>query len=106
MSLAQVRAFEAIMVLRVVMSIAMTAVRAEGSLNPLCPIGFANFGDSLTDTGNTVDAFPFFSDAENPPYGEKFFGKPAKRFSNGRLVPDFFCALFRLSYILIYYLPS
>jgi hypothetical protein len=59
--------------------------------NSVCPKGIATFGDSLSDTGNAADAFPFFVDAENPPYGQSFFGAPAKRFGNGRIVPDFFC---------------
>ncbi|CAM6085641.1 unnamed protein product [Calypogeia fissa] len=97
MSLVQARAFGALLVLGAVMSIAMLPVSAEQShhLHPSCPTGFANFGDSLTDTGNLVDFFPYETDAENPPYGEKFFGKPAKRFCNGRLVPDFISLAFR-----------
>ncbi|CAM6103423.1 unnamed protein product [Calypogeia fissa] len=96
MSLLQVRAFGAMMVLGAVMSIAMIPVHAEQNnhLNPSCPTGFANFGDSLTDTGNLLDFFAYTEAAENPPYGEKFFGKPAKRYSNGRLVPDFFSLAF------------
>ncbi|CAM6108685.1 unnamed protein product [Calypogeia fissa] len=88
----QVREFiAAVMVLGTVVSMAMTSAHAQINLNPLCPItGIANFGDSLTDTGNAADAAPFTTDAENPPYGEYFFGQPAKRFGNGRLVNDFF----------------
>ncbi|CAM6111892.1 unnamed protein product [Calypogeia fissa] len=71
-----------------------------------CPTGFANFGDSLTDTGNALNAFPFFSDAELPPYGETFFGGPAKRFSDGRVVPDFFSLAFRKPLLDGYFTPT
>ncbi|KAH9295859.1 hypothetical protein KI387_039447, partial [Taxus chinensis] len=47
------------------------------------------FGDSFSDTGNLVEAFPFRSQVENPPYGSTFFGAPSGRFSDGRLIIDF-----------------
>ncbi|CAM6111574.1 unnamed protein product [Calypogeia fissa] len=87
----QVREFiAAVMVLGTVVSMAMTSAHAQINLNPSCPItGIANFGDSLTDTGNAADT-DLITASENPPYGEYFFGQPAKRFGNGRLVNDFF----------------
>ncbi|KAL2631066.1 hypothetical protein R1flu_015752 [Riccia fluitans] len=65
--------------------------------NSECPTAFWNFGDSLTDTGSILNAFPQCSqcDAERKPYGESFFGRPAMRFSNGRVVPDFFALAFQ-----------
>lgn len=47
------------------------------------------FGDSLTDTGNAVEVFPFYADSEHFPYGSKFFRAPSGRFSNGWLIVDF-----------------
>ncbi|BBN11476.1 hypothetical protein MPTK1_5g12200 [Marchantia polymorpha subsp. ruderalis] len=64
------------------------------SANPACPTAFWNFGDSLTDTGGTLDVFAYSLDPERSPYGESFFGRPAKRFCNGRVVPDYFSLAF------------
>ncbi|KAM0922390.1 hypothetical protein ACQ4PT_006193 [Festuca glaucescens] len=44
-----------------------------------------NFGDSNSDTGGFWAAFP----AQPPPFGVTYFGKPAGRASDGRLVIDF-----------------
>ena len=52
-----------------------------------------SFGDSLADTGNSYydpDAPPSQSLALNPPYGETYFHHPTGRWSDGRLVIDFF----------------
>jgi len=49
-----------------------------------------NFGDSTSDTGAIHYAFPNNEAAENPPYGETYFGRPAYRYSDGRLSIDFF----------------
>ncbi|KAL3685972.1 hypothetical protein R1sor_003994 [Riccia sorocarpa] len=80
--------------------ISITAFTFQGTsalVNPACPTAFWNFGDSLTDTGNIINAFPQCSEcrAERRPYGDSFFGRPAKRFSDGRLVPDFFALAFQ-----------
>jgi len=45
-----------------------------------------NFGDSISDTGNSVTNEPF---APNSPYGSTYFEHPAGRMSNGRLIIDF-----------------
>lgn len=51
-----------------------------------CPFpAIFNFGDSNSDTGGLVAAFP----AEARPNGETFFKEPAGRFSDGRVVIDF-----------------
>jgi hypothetical protein len=42
------------------------------------------FGDSFADTGNFVD-----SPSYKPPYGITFPGKPAGRFSDGRVLTDY-----------------
>ncbi|KAI4976976.1 hypothetical protein ZWY2020_050583 [Hordeum vulgare] len=44
-----------------------------------------NFGDSNSDTGGFWAAFP----AQPPPFGVTYFGRPAGRASDGRLVIDF-----------------
>ncbi|XP_051144969.1 GDSL esterase/lipase At1g09390-like [Andrographis paniculata] len=51
------------------------------------PIIF-NFGDSNSDTGGSASGlgFPF-----KLPFGRSFFGRPAGRFCDGRLVIDFLC---------------
>lgn len=48
------------------------------------------FGDSLTDTGNAQAVFPWQHAASLPPYGDTYFGEPRDRFSDGRLLIDFF----------------
>jgi len=45
-----------------------------------------NFGDSVSDTGNSVTKEPF---GANSPYGSTYFKHPAGRMSNGRLIIDF-----------------
>ncbi|XP_077241718.1 GDSL esterase/lipase ENOD8-like [Tasmannia lanceolata] len=56
---------------------------------PYTPPAMFVFGDSFSDTGNVMAAFPFIAGAENSPYGSTFFGKPSGRFSDGRLIADF-----------------
>ena len=51
-----------------------------------------SFGDSYTDTGNKVILYgPAAADLwiNKPPFGMTFFGHPAGRLSDGRLVIDF-----------------
>ncbi|KAL2629099.1 hypothetical protein R1flu_013785 [Riccia fluitans] len=80
--------------------------------NPQCPAAFFNFGTSLTDTGNLLNALPYspdvikFADAENPPYGNTFFRRPAKRYSDGRLIPDFFSLAFGFPLLDTYVSPT
>ncbi|KAH7439980.1 hypothetical protein KP509_04G085700 [Ceratopteris richardii] len=47
------------------------------------------FGDSITDTGNKVLAFPASATASHPPYGQTYFGRPTGRYCDGRLMLDF-----------------
>lgn len=54
-----------------------------------CYSAIFSFGDSLADTGSQQAAFPFSTYPEFPPYGMTYFGKPANRNSDGRLVIDF-----------------
>mgnify|MGYP000002201988 CR=1 FL=1 len=54
--------------------------------NGMCPFtAIFNFGDSNSDTGGFVAAFPSLS----RPNGETTFNEPAGRFSDGRLIIDF-----------------
>lgn len=63
---------------------------AEGK-HSSCPEAIFAFGASMTDTGNAQAAFPYASAPQTSlPYGETYFKKPANRYSNGRLVIDFF----------------
>ncbi|KAJ4763857.1 GDSL esterase/lipase [Rhynchospora pubera] len=62
-----------------------------------------SFGDSYTDTGNlNVLAKKFKSSpmpSDNLPYGQTFFRRPSHRFSDGRLIVDFFAEEFGLPYL-------
>jgi hypothetical protein len=49
------------------------------------------FGDGMFDTGSISHVFPSLLNYDYPPYGSAHFGKPAGRFSDGRLVLDFLC---------------
>jgi hypothetical protein len=56
-----------------------------------CPKALFSFGASAADTGNVEAAFPFtFVPQTTLPYGETFFHHPANRYSNGRLIIDFY----------------
>ncbi|EOY00662.1 GDSL-like Lipase/Acylhydrolase superfamily protein [Theobroma cacao] len=54
-----------------------------------------NFGDSNSDTGGLSAAFG----QAGPPNGESFFGGPAGRYSDGRLVIDFIAQSLGLPYL-------
>lgn len=49
------------------------------------------FGDSIVDTGNNnyINTNPI-AQANYAPYGQSFFRYPTGRWSDGRVVPDFF----------------
>ena len=49
-----------------------------------------NFGDSNSDTGGFSAAFG----QAGPPAGETYFGAPAGRYSDGRLIIDFIGTVF------------
>lgn len=57
-----------------------------------------NFGDSNSDTGGLAAAFR----PVPPPYGETFFGAPAGRNSDGRLIIDFLAESLGLPYLSAY----
>lgn len=49
-----------------------------------------SFGDSLTDVGNSIAAFPDqFGYSEEDPYGVEFPAHAADRLSDGKLLVDF-----------------
>ncbi len=56
-----------------------------------CPKALFAFGASASDTGTVEVAFPFTYTAQMTlPYGETFFHHPANRYSDGRLIIDFY----------------
>ncbi|XP_044479063.1 GDSL esterase/lipase At3g27950-like [Mangifera indica] len=57
-----------------------------------------NFGDSNSDTGGISASMS----PVNPPYGETFFGHPAGRFCDGRLIIDFIAENLKLPYLSAY----
>ncbi|KAF6150246.1 hypothetical protein GIB67_000120 [Kingdonia uniflora] len=57
------------------------------------------FRDSLTDTGNYIQVFPFTSAAAYLPYGPTFFGTPTGRYSDGRLILDFMASKWGFPFI-------
>ncbi|KAK6913061.1 GDSL lipase/esterase [Dillenia turbinata] len=73
----------------------------EQDVTKLPPCNFPaiyNFGDSNSDTGGISAAFaPTAS-----PYGETFFGKPAGRACDGRLILDFIAQHLQLPYVSAY----
>ncbi|QCE14205.1 GDSL esterase/lipase At5g45910-like [Vigna unguiculata] len=58
-----------------------------------------NFGDSVSDTGNSVTKEPF---GANSPYGSTYFKHPAGRMSNGRLIIDFIAKAYGLPFLPAY----
>ncbi|XP_047958681.1 GDSL esterase/lipase 6 isoform X2 [Salvia hispanica] len=63
----------------------LLAASAIGSKIPAIFI----FGDSLLDAGNNPYIPNCTVQADFPPYGSSFFGRPTGRFTNGRTVADF-----------------
>ncbi|KAK9675522.1 hypothetical protein RND81_11G012400 [Saponaria officinalis] len=57
-----------------------------------------NFGDSNSDTGGLTSIYG----QVHPPYGETFFGAPAGRFCDGRLIIDFLAESLGLPYLSAY----
>ncbi|KAL3679897.1 hypothetical protein R1sor_022853 [Riccia sorocarpa] len=61
----------------------------------VCPEGLFAFGGSVVDTGNSLTAMPFASRVENLPYGVNFFKRPARRYSDGRVIVDYLAQAFK-----------
>ncbi|KAL2559860.1 GDSL esterase/lipase [Forsythia ovata] len=82
----------------------LTVILSLSVPNPVCakpPCDFPaifNFGDSNSDTGGLSAAFGQAS----PPNGESYFGGPAGRYSDGRLVIDFIAESLALPYLSAY----
>ncbi|GFP85050.1 GDSL esterase/lipase at3g48460 [Phtheirospermum japonicum] len=66
------------------------------------------FGDSYTDTGNTMTSTgpTAFNYVSNPPYGVTFFHHPTNRYSDGRIVVDFVAEALSLPYLPPYRNPK
>uniref|UniRef100_A0A5B7BXR6 GDSL esterase/lipase n=1 Tax=Davidia involucrata TaxID=16924 RepID=A0A5B7BXR6_DAVIN len=71
-----------------------------------CYTAIFSFGDSLTDTGNSVHR----SNSSNeplhfalPPYGETYFHHPTGRSSDGRLIIDFIAQNLGLPFVPPYF---
>lgn len=77
---------------------AMSAVDAK--------VGFYIFGDSMYDNGMTLYNGVQGAGAEFWPYGETYFKKPAGRYSDGRLIPDFVAEYAGLPFPKPYLLPG
>ncbi|XP_024029840.1 GDSL esterase/lipase 1 [Morus notabilis] len=69
------------------------------------PTSLFIFGDSLFDSGNN-NYINTTARANFYPYGETFFKHPTGRFSDGRLIPDFFAEYAKLPFILPYLQPG
>lgn len=61
------------------------AVKIEGG----CKAPLVVFGASMVDVGENAVAQPLSSASDFVPYGVDYFGHPAGRFSNGRVISDF-----------------
>lgn len=76
--------------LLLLLSCSYFAAVAQADL-PLCAYpGIFAFGDSLSDTGNGIAAFPEqFANAELDPNGQEFPMHAADRYTDGKLLLDF-----------------
>ncbi|KAL3617544.1 hypothetical protein CASFOL_037865 [Castilleja foliolosa] len=84
---------------------------ASPSLSSTAPSPFKKlyaFGDSFTDTGNTMTSTGpvAFNYVSNPPYGITFFHHPTNRYSDGRIVVDFVAEALSLPYLPPYRNPK
>ncbi|PKA66167.1 GDSL esterase/lipase [Apostasia shenzhenica] len=71
---------------------------ADSSPDPCDFPAIFNFGDSNSDTGGLSAAFG----PSPPPNGETFFGRPAGRYSDGRLIVDFIAKSLGVPYLSAY----
>ncbi|CAK9324761.1 unnamed protein product [Citrullus colocynthis] len=64
------------------------------------------FGDSIVDTGNNnyINTVPI-AQSNYPPYGQTFFKYSSGRWSDGRVIPDFFAEYANLPLLLPYLFP-
>jgi len=80
-------------------------LQSEASI-PDNHVAFFIFGDSIYDVGMTLYNGVAGAGAENLPYGETYFKKPAGRYSDGRLIPDFIAQYTNLPFLPPYLLPG
>ncbi|KAI3939849.1 hypothetical protein MKW98_029625 [Papaver atlanticum] len=71
---------------------------SSGTYNPCSFPAIFNFGDSNSDTGGASAVFRQFGQPE----GETYFGAPAGRYSDGRLIIDFIAEKFGFPYLSAY----
>ncbi|CAM6126609.1 unnamed protein product [Calypogeia fissa] len=64
----------------------------------MCFPALFSFGSSVADTGTQAIAFPL-QPTQYPPYGMTFFGKPAGRYSDGRLHIDFWATALKMPFL-------
>ncbi|CAM6126603.1 unnamed protein product [Calypogeia fissa] len=72
-------------------------LKDEGDASRCFPALFS-FGSSVADTGTQAIAFSF-QRYQYPPYGSTFFGKPANRYSDGRLLIDFWATALKIPFL-------
>ncbi|BFI42187.1 hypothetical protein MPTK2_8g06590 [Marchantia polymorpha subsp. ruderalis] len=76
------------------------AIGVTTAMDITCPPAFFSFGTSLSDTGNRAHVdLPVKDFSQLPPYGVPYFGVPSNRFSDGRLILDFFASAFGFPFI-------
>jgi len=93
--------------LAIIIMVAGAAAAAAPPSSPPFRTVYA-FGDSFTDTGNTLwTTEPFsFRYVSSRPYGATFFHRSTNRYSDGRLVVDFLAEALKLPSFLPPYLSS
>lgn len=82
-----------------VLCVLFQVAAAQNTTLPLCAYpGIFAFGDSLSDTGNSIAAFPEqFANAELDPNGQQFPMHAADRFTDGKLLLDFLGTWLRIN---------
>ncbi|WOL12803.1 GDSL esterase/lipase [Canna indica] len=87
-----------IVLLVAVLLSSLLVVSSSASSSPCTFPAIFNFGDSNSDTGGMAAAFATVSE----PNGETFFGEPAGRYCDGRLVIDFIAQTVGLPFLSAY----
>ncbi|KAL3677133.1 hypothetical protein R1sor_027081 [Riccia sorocarpa] len=90
---------QVVWMLSFVASACVAQAEEEQQLSVTCPPALFSFGTSLSDTGNRDFVYPDNTFADLRPYGSTFPGHPDCRFSDGRLIVDFFASAFGFPFI-------